>query len=129
MEMFLNASSRIKDIKRAFNTRFPYLKLEFFSKKHLPGIISPTNQVIPEQAKLIDVTGVMREGEIEITAGKTVSQIERLFQEKFNLPVQVFRRTRSDWVETTRTDSFTLGKQNRMGKEESHAIYDTEVLL
>src|ERR1044072_1998464 len=104
MKISLAASTRIIDVKKAFNTRFPYLKLEFFNKKHLPGKISPAKQKLPENALLIDVTGVMREGEIEITATNKAQDIEQQLQKRFNLPVQVFRRTRNGWMETTRTD-------------------------
>ena len=126
MKIIISPESRIREVKAVFNKRFPYLKLEFFSKKHAPGQGNPKSQMLPDNATLIDVTGVMRAGEIEIRPANTVTEVEQLFQKKFNLPVQVFRKSGNAWLETMQTDGYTLMKQNHMGKA---SIQDKEILL
>jgi hypothetical protein len=129
MKIYLSPRLRIKEVKAAFNKEFPYLKLEFFRQKHLPGTANDLSQMVADNAYLIEATGIMREGEIEMKPHQTVSEIEQLFQSKFYLPVQVFRRGSNAWIETIQTDNYSLIRQNKMGREASNAIYDSEVLL
>ena len=129
MKLYLSAEAKVKEIKSEFEERFPYLKLEFFKKKH--GLLesSPRKDMVPSNLTLIEAADAMKEGEIEITRKQTVAEVEQLFQNKFNLPVQIFRKARFSWIETTRTDELTLAKQNSMGRAACGAIYDNEILL
>ena len=129
MKLYLSAEVMVKQIKNEFQERFPYLKLEFFKDKHGFLESSPRKDIIPSNLTLIEAAGAMKEGEIEITSKQTVAEVEQTFQNKFNLPVQIFRKARFSWIETTRTDQLTLAKQNRMGRAACGAIYDNEVLL
>ena len=129
MKLYLSAEARIKDIANEFQERYPYLKLEFFKNKH--GLLesSPKKDMLPSHLSLIEAAGAKKEGEIEITANQTVAEVEQLFQKQFNLPVQIFRKARFSWIETTMTDQLALAKQNSMGRAACGAIYDNEVLL
>lgn len=129
MKIYLSPEQKVRNIKKIFQRSFPYLKLEFFRKKHRPGEISVRKEIVPDSAMLIEVCGVMREGEIEIRPGQTISDIEQLFQEHFNLPVQIFRKTKFSWLQTANSDQYTLEKLNRMGKEASGGFFDKVVLL
>ena len=129
MKLPLLHNIKIKDIKREFEKAFPYLKLEFFRKMHDIEKGNSIKDIVSENATLIDVTGVMKEGEIKIRPWHTVAEIEQLFQSKFNLPVQIFRKTRYSWIETTKTDQLSLEKQNRMGRETCDATSYKDVLL
>jgi hypothetical protein len=129
MKIYLSATTRVKVVKSAFNKEFPYLKLEFFRKKHVPGTANGFYQMVEGNPCLIDVTGTMREAVIDIKPHQTVAEVEELFQNKFNLPIQVFRKSRNVWMETILTDHYTLTRQNKMGREACNAIYDFGVLL
>ena len=129
MKLHLSPDAKITDITKQFKKAFPYLKLEFFRKKHKIQEGNTNKEMISQHATLIDVTGVMKEGEVEISPGQTVAEVEQLFQSKFNLPVQIFRRAKHSWIETTKTDQLTLQTQNGMGREASNAIYDEVALL
>jgi hypothetical protein len=54
-------------------------------------------------------------GYINIDPTDTVAEVEKRFQNKYGLPVQIFRRADDVWVETVQTDNLTLLKQNSMG--------------
>lgn len=129
MKIYLSPEQKVRNIKKIFQRSFPYLKLEFFRKKHRPGEISINKEIVPDSEMLIEVSGVMREGEIEIRPGQTIAEIEQLFQQRFNLPVQIFRKTKFSWLETSHSDQFTLEKLNRMGKEASGGLFDRVILL
>ena len=117
MKLYLSPEVKIKDLKKSFENSFPYLKIEFLKKSHLPEEGSPKKDIVTDSSSLIEVADVMREGEIEIRPDQTVAEVEQVFQTKFYLPVQIFRKSNSVWIETTTTDNFTLEKQNKMGME------------
>jgi hypothetical protein len=129
MKINLTSNITVKDVKRIFNDRFPYLKLEFFTEQYFKYKRSPRVQIVPDNTQLIKIAGVMKEGEMEITANQTVMDVEQKFQERFNLPVHILRRSRYDWQETTWAEGYNLAKQNLIGRVESNAIYDLQVLL
>lgn len=129
MKLHLTSDIRIRDIQKEFKKSFPYLKLEFMRRKQDREKTNPNADVIPSNANLIRLAGVMKEGEIEIKPNQTVAELKQIFQSGFNLPVQVFRKNRSSWVETNKTDQQSLIKQNVMGREACNAMYEKDVLL
>ena len=129
MKTFLSSDLKVKDVKREFGREFLYLKIEFARKKHELQKGSAGDEFVSSTSKLINVSGIMREGEIIIRSTQTINEIEQLFQSKFYLPVKIFQKTMSGWIETTETSYFSLAKQNRMGREACNAMYDEEVLL
>ncbi|MGZ5191230.1 MAG: hypothetical protein ACXWCZ_09440 [Flavisolibacter sp.] len=129
MKIYLSPHSRIWDIKKKFENSLPYLKLEFFKKKHTFQQGNERKDMVPNNATLIEVTDKMKSGEIEFTTWQTVAEVEQLFQSKFNLQVQIFRKTRYSALETIKTDYLTLEKQNKMGREACHEMYDEVALL
>lgn len=116
MEIVLAYQETIKDVKKQFNCAFPYLKLEFFSETHVVGQGSPFQKMVPPSTLLGEVTGILCEGEITVTSNLTVRELEQIFQNRFGLPVQVFRKQKDVWLETTSTDYLTLAEQNEMGR-------------
>lgn len=119
MEIVLTYQETVKDIKKQFNCVFPYLKLEFFCEPHVTGQGSPFSKMVPPSTLLGEISGILREGEISIRPDQPVKEVEQTFQRRFGLPVQVFRRQKDVWLETTSTDYLTLEEQNEMGRRAS----------
>lgn len=117
MKIYLHPEMKVKDIKEMFSKAYPYLKIEFFTEKHQPQQGTEMSKKAADNAMLVDVLGVMREGEITIEPHQSVAELEQLFQRKFNLPVQVFRKAKETWLETTETDNLSLIEQNKLGEE------------
>jgi hypothetical protein len=117
MKIQLNGDSNLKisDIQKIFEKEFPYLKIEFFNKKHRSFEGSPKSQLIDKNMLLSKLTE--KSGRIEIYEDMTVNEVEKLFEEKFGLHVQIFRKSGKTYLETSVTDSWTLKKQNEVGKE------------
>ncbi len=107
----------IRDLQRAFNEKFPYLRLEFYTEPHEPGKGSPATKQIPPDKKIGEVRLIHTEGDFRIDPKMTVEALERLFAEKYGLYVQVFRRSGNLWLQTTATDDWTLEEQNERGRE------------
>ena len=111
--MIINDSQSLKQIQEAFSALFPYLKVEFYSKKHGDfGGSHKKDQLHPDQL-VKDIRTIHNEGDIKIDANMTVLVFEQLFEDKFGLHVQVFRKSGKIWLQTSVTDYLTLEMQNR----------------
>lgn len=116
MKIQINDHRKIYAIQEEFNKRYPWLKLEFFSKPHKVGGESPKSRVLPPAKTLGECRTIHDSGTITITSGMTVADLEQAFSDVYGLSVQVFRKSGKSWLETTITDSWTLEKQNEEGK-------------
>lgn len=119
MEIVLTYQETVKDIRKQFSCIFPYLKLEFFTEPHVVGQGSQFRKMVPPSTLLGEITGILREGEITLKPEDRVQDVEQAFQRNFGLPVQVFRKQKDVWLETTSTDYLTLAEQNEMGRRAS----------
>lgn len=117
MNIKIHASRPLAEIKEEFSMMFPYLKLEFFRLPHRD--LEPTSK--KAMIKGSPVVGEVREldydGELEITSGMKVDELENSFRDDFGLNVQVFRKSGHVWLETSSTDKMTLEEQNMLGLE------------
>ncbi|ANE50755.1 hypothetical protein [Flavisolibacter tropicus] len=119
MRLPLTATKTVAEVKEAFHEAFPYLKIEFFTNPHQKGEGSLPQQYIKPDTLLIDITGVMKEGNVSIEPSTTTAAFEEQLQNQYSLPIQVFRNSNGVWIETTETDNLTLAEQNEMGRQAS----------
>ena len=117
MELRIAPERLISEIQKDFNSAFPFLKIEFFNNKSFSRSDFSVKQIIPHNRKLSDSNILMQDGVIEIEEDMKVNELEKLFKDKFNLAVQVFRKSGNLWLETTMTDNWTLQQQNNHGRE------------
>lgn len=108
--------STVGDLKTQFSAIFPYLKIEFFRKKHQPFESSPKKDMVGEDMPLKNMTSGSGSGSFELSGEMTVAECEALFAKQLGLSCQVFRKSRNSWIETTRTDDWNLSKQNEEGQ-------------
>jgi hypothetical protein len=108
---------KVSEIKKIFNNEFPFLKVEFFKKKHKALQGSFKKDVITDDFIISSSNGIE---DIVISEDMIVSEFENQFAEKLKLSAQVFRKSGRSWLETTFTDSWTLKKQNEEGIELSN---------
>ena len=112
------ASDRlISDVQKEFNKVFPFLKLEFFNNKSFSNAGYSSKNIIPQTQQVGSGKLHSINGEIEIDGEMKVTELENIFKDKFNLAVQVFRKSGNLWLETTMTDNWTLQQQNNHGRE------------
>ncbi|HEX2605945.1 MAG TPA: hypothetical protein VHK91_01155 [Flavisolibacter sp.] len=118
MNLQISADMKVKDLKRQFSKQFPFLKMELFRLPHRSGEGSPLRLKIPERILLGDLPG-FKAGLLDYKASLPAGELETLLQTEFGLFVQIFRKSGDLWLETTRTDAWSLEKQNEMGREAS----------
>lgn len=112
MTITIHDQLSIDELQQQFNSKYPYLKLECFTKPHGIHSGSRKENMIPSSTLIKNCRTKHNEGKMEINPDHTVAQIEKSFQDIFGLYVQVFRKSGNVWIETTVTDDWTLEKQN-----------------
>lgn len=122
----LRKGTTVKQVKKQFHERFPYLKLEFFV--HTAGEHNDVVETFADDSmKLGELQPLMRETSIAITDFLKVCEFECMLKQKCLLDVQVFRRSGSLWLDTTMTDGWTLSKQNEHGEEITETFYSSAI--
>ena len=115
MVLQLTPQTTIRELNKSFSAGYPYLKFEFFRKKH--GIDEGSaGETIDHATKLGELNRSMKKGAIQLRAEDAVGDVEQRFYKGFGLSVQVFRKAGETWLETTKTDRLTLHEQNEIGK-------------
>jgi hypothetical protein len=117
MHLILSKTSKVRDIKEAFHSAFPYLKLEFVKKRNRKGKDVLIDDLTSDETLLIDMLGSDSQDGIEITSTQSVGDVEQMFQQQFKLPVLIFRKMGTVWIETSETNKLSLEKQNQIGEE------------
>ncbi len=126
MKLEIKYSKKTETIKRSFNEMFPFLKIEFFNKKHTPGDPSTGQDLVKNEVSFGEIKGIKKEGSVTIHPDDSVASVEKSFQKEFGLAAQIFRKQNNVWIETTRTDALSLAEQNEKGKEASVAATYSE---
>ena len=120
MKILLYSNRTVETIKEEFSAAYPYLKISFYSRKQqAEGTF--TEEVDPS-TELIEISGVLKEGDIEINPTDTIKDVERNFEKQYGLPVHIFRKQNDSWMNTTITDDLTLQEQNLWGREASKPL-------
>ena len=129
MKLFLSSESTARDINKEFQKNFPYLKLEFYRRKHNIEESSYWEESLSGNTLLKEIKGNLLPGMITISPLDTVAELEQRFQKNFGLPVQVYRKTRDVWLETVQTDDLTLESQNNIAASISRPRYNIHTLF
>ncbi len=119
MEITITDDKYIKEVQDEFQTRFPFLKIEFFKNAMKNGSSQLKSQLISGKMTIGMVRHIHAEGDLSIDGSRSVEEVENDFQNKFGLSVQVFRKSGSMWIETTLTHHWSLLRQNFEGQQMS----------
>lgn len=122
MNLHITPNRLTSDIQHEFNEAYPFLKLEFFTKKAIAHSDYSAGQRIQTVKKIGDIQLVITDGTIEIEGKMKVKDLEKKLKDDFGLGVQVFRKSGNLWLETTMTDNWSLDQQNNHGRELSTPI-------
>jgi len=119
MSILVTPDKSLQSIQQEFHAKFPYLKIEFFRKKHEKEAASPRSAMLPVKQSLREAGGIEGNEEMSIDGHLKVSNFEAHFQDHYGIGIQVFRKSGKVWLLTTATDGWTLSQENREGKEDS----------
>ncbi len=111
----INDARKVCDVQREFCSRFPFLKLEFFHEAHQRERSSLKEPYGPDI-----LLGVIRKkhlhGMITINPGSKVKSVEKEFEKRFGLNVQIYRRHGERWIETGGSDILALQELNEISR-------------
>jgi len=117
MEIYISEEDILRNIQNRFREVYPYLKLECYLCPHEEGEGSRDNERVSPDTPIEDIRLMHTFGWIDIGEHLTVAEVEREFYRYMGLAIQIFRKGRNGWLQTTRTDAMTLAEQNALGKE------------
>lgn len=81
MKINVGDNQTIKEIQTNFSERYPYLKIEFFTKPHEKFRGSSRENMVDSNTLIKNCRSVHGEGEIEIFPSTKVSTVENKFRE------------------------------------------------
>ena len=119
MHFEINDNTTLREIQDAFSDFYPHLKIEFYKKPHDQYEASKENDQILTNAKISDIKKTHVSGLLEISPWSRVAEVEKEFDHRFGLSVQVLRKEKDGWVQTTGMDDFTLKNLNIMARNSS----------
>lgn len=117
MEIIINKNEKLKDIQQQFQEHYPFLKIEFYKKAHEEGQGSAPKTHLDNNLTIGEVQKTNKEGLLHIRAITKVAELENDLVEQFGLSAQVFRKSGNVWLQTTKTDDWTLAEQNAAAAE------------
>ena len=117
MRINVSPQTPLKQLKEDFSKQFDGLKIEFFKHAHKADQGSPKSDLFDGDGTVGDLSGKLAEVEMHLSADLTVEQLETRFEQDLGLHVQVFRKMRNAWIETTATDHYTLEQQMNLSAE------------
>lgn len=119
MHFEINDNTTLREIQDAFSDFFPYLKIEFYKKPHDPYEASKDDDQILTNSRISDIKKTHVSGLLEITPWSRVAEVEKEFDHRFGLSVQILRKEKDAWVQTTGMDDFTLKNLSIMARNSS----------
>ena len=119
MHIDINDNTSLLEIQEVFSRFYPYLKLEFYSRRHKKYEPSGKINEIEPNIRIGDIKATHVSGVLEIRPLYKISEVEKEFQQRFGLSVQILRKKNKDWEQTTSMDDFTLKDLNEIGRNSS----------
>jgi len=115
----INDHKTLDDIRDKFQEIFSFLKIEFFPGPHHWYEESPGKKKLKPNLRIGDVRKKHVQGPLELFSWFKTGDLEKLFKDKFDLNVQVYRLHDGEWVQTVGSDALNLDEQNELGRKTS----------
>jgi hypothetical protein len=119
MHIEINDNTTLRHIQDVFSDFYPYLKLEFYGKSHEKYEASKEKDSTYPGKTIAEIKQVHISGLLEIMPLYKVADVENEFQQRFGLSVQILRKEKGGWVQTTGMDDFTLKELNELSRNSS----------
>jgi len=110
--MQISNKRKLKDLQKDFKNAFPYLKIEFYRSEHEFGEETPREDGLDAELSVAEARTLSTEGIMPLDGTQRTSEFEMDMAKKFDLNVQVFRKSYGKWLQTWATDNWSLQEQN-----------------
>jgi hypothetical protein len=119
MHIHIHDKTKLKEIQDAFSTYYPYLRLRFYKQPHKHFEISSEKGRLSEELTIEEIKNTHLDGVLDIMPTQRVDEVEDMFLEQFGLAVQILKKEKSEWVQTTGLDSYSLKEVNEFSRNDS----------
>lgn len=119
MHIEINDNTSLREIQGVFSKFYPYLQVKFYSKRHRKYESSDDHNEIEPNILIGDIRATHVSDLLEVFPSTRVSELEWEFLRRFGLSVQILRKEKNTWEQTTGMDDFTLKDLNEMGRNSS----------
>lgn len=115
-ELSISGSNTVQEVQHTFQEVYPYLKIEFYFPFQAKATSYRKEEQLSGNTVLERYMRYRTAAVIDISAHRTVAELEDDFAHLVGLRVQVFRKSGNLWIITSLTDDWSLGKQNNEGE-------------
>lgn len=115
-ELSISGSNTVQEVQHAFQEVYPYLKIEFYFPFQAKATSYRKEEQLSGNTVLERYMRYRTAAVIDISAYRTIAELEDDFAHLVGLRVQVFRKSGNLWIITSLTDDWSLGKQNSEGE-------------
>ena len=126
MHIEINDQTKLSEIASTFNSYYPFLKLAFYRGEHDSYQSSPANQLIPENKTIGEIKRTHISTIIEIQPWYKVKQVEREFQDRLGVSIQIMKKENEQWEQSTGLDMLSIKDLNLMGRNSSDEFIVTD---
>ncbi len=110
--MLVTKDTQLKSIQNEFSSLLPGLSLKFYKSNHDKFHSNHQYDEIVSNFTIIDLNPDFdKDIEVEFWEDEVVFEFERRIAELLGVNVQVLRRSKKVWLQTSVTDSWTLKKE------------------
>jgi hypothetical protein len=133
VKLYLNKDYSIHQLQETFSSMYPYLRINFYYEAAQRKSHAFQCSFFSPEVKMLDMNPSFRNGDLELGDEMQVVELEKKLLEQFGLHAQISRRSGNLWMETSKTNAWTLRQQNEHGKAISpehnpiNAIYYRDV--
>lgn len=115
MELTLTGDTSITELNKAFNSYFPFLRLQFNSVTQSLGDRSYLSLKENEQVKLSEISDDFSGGVLFFKPITTIKEFVQKVQKVHGLQVRLLRRSGDIWIEAYESEEMTLQIENALG--------------
>ncbi|SEW45214.1 hypothetical protein SAMN05428988_5975 [Chitinophaga sp. YR573] len=123
MEIYISEEAIISNIQSDFRKAYPFLNLEFYRQPHEVGERCCAEDKLSPDTPIDDIRMMHTFGWIDISKQRTAAEVEYDFKHQLGLSVQVMRKSGKMWIQTTKTDHWTLQQLSEEAKLAEQSIF------
>ncbi len=120
--MIVTQNTLLSEIKTEFSAQFEGLKLAFFKHSHVYAEASSKRDILTEDGTIEKLNSIIPPITLHWDSHMTVAEVESNIEKHLGLHAQVFCKLGHTWIETSKTDNYTLEHQMARSKESHTAI-------
>ena len=119
MHIDINDKTVLKDIQKTFSDYYPFLLMKFYKKQHNKFEDSRKVEELDMEKTVGDVLKKQIAIKIEMLPTERVFNLEKEFQHKIGIPIQILKLKNGIWCQTSGLDNLTLKDLNIIGRNSS----------